>query len=518
MIKNRTSLTDTYNNAVKLAQEIINPELTTDAASYSTKVQKLKEYFEPTIRGAIISALLRRNDLEFLVKSLLEMDIQYRTNQKMFCRVDANKKGFVMYINPIHMAYLTFNQMCSALAAEASVIINNDMTIAKESNPSNDSETNRIIDKGREVHKHEMFREEIINSYNNGAKLKEEEYCYNKTTMEIDCGGASISNSSKYNLVEYSNFIRKHEVARKNDSSGDDESDSDGSGQSSEGKSCKGNTESSEGKSCKGNTEDAVLNANGTNNQYSDTLNAINKFEKPLSQEDLHQYANMDADKLKSDTETFVSNVLGSCDRGTIPGGYASLIDKLLKKKSNLRWENDLKQGLGNTPYGVEYTKRKPSRRQPSRFDVPGETKKFICDVVVMIDTSGSVSDEEIYNILCEVYDISAQFMAKITVIECDSEVNHVYTIKQKNQIHKEVHGRGGTAFTPAIDYVNEHSFKQAISIYFTDGYGEDTVPKINTKKHIWVITNCDSNEQAAKILSVENPQGSIRALKIKQD
>lgn len=498
MIRNRTSLTETYNNALKLAQEIINPELTKSVDEYNDKTKKLHNLFEPSIRAAIISTLLRRSDVEFLVKSLLEMDVQYRTNQKMFCRVDCTKSGFVMYINPIHMAYLTFNQMCSALAAEASVIINNDMTIAKESNPANDKETNRIIDKGREVHKHELFREEIINSYSNGSKLKEEEYCYNKTAMEVDCGGAVLSNTKKYDLKQYSEFIRKHEIEYENNNNAD------------------GNMPS--GTPCKGNTEDSILGAKGTDNDYSDVLNTIDKFEQKLSDEDLHKYSKIDADKLKSDTETFVTNVLGSCDRGTIPEGYSSLIDKILKKKSNLKWENDLKQSLGNTPYGIEYTKRRPSRRQPGRFDIPGELKKFICDVVVMIDTSGSVSDDEIYNILCEVYDISALFMAKITVIECDSEVKHVYEIKQKNQIHKEVHGRGGTIFTPAIDYVNEHNFKNAVSIYFTDGYGESEVPVINTKKHIWVITNCTSNEEAKQTLSVVNPQGSVRALKIIQD
>ena len=42
-----------------------------------------------------------------------------------------------------------------------------------------------------------------------------------------------------------------------------------------------------------------------------------------------------------------------------------------------------------------------------------------------------------------------------------------------------------------------------ALLIYFTDGYGETTIPKPKTYRNIWVLTESD-------YLSVENPYGLV--------
>ena len=42
-----------------------------------------------------------------------------------------------------------------------------------------------------------------------------------------------------------------------------------------------------------------------------------------------------------------------------------------------------------------------------------------------------------------------------------------------KNEIKTKVKGRGGTCFTPVIEFVNRDKYyRDALLIYFTDGYG----------------------------------------------
>ena len=92
-----------------------------------------------------------------------------------------------------------------------------------------------------------------------------------------------------------------------------------------------------------------------------------------------------------------------------------------------------------------------------------------------------------------------------LTVIECDSEVQRVYQVKTENDIKKNVTGRGGTAFTPVIEYVNnDRYFRDALLIYFTDGYGEREIPRPKTYRNLWVVLGDEEN------LSLKEPYGTV--------
>lgn len=93
-------------------------------------------------------------------------------------------------------------------------------------------------------------------------------------------------------------------------------------------------------------------------------------------------------------------------------------------------------------------------------------------------------------------------------MIECDAQVQRVYKAKTPADIKKKVAGRGGMWFTPVIDYVNSDKyFRNALLIYFTDGYGETEIPKPRTYRNIWVVFG------NAKHLSVKEPYGIVLTL-----
>ena len=95
-----------------------------------------------------------------------------------------------------------------------------------------------------------------------------------------------------------------------------------------------------------------------------------------------------------------------------------------------------------------------------------------------------------------------------ITVIECDAAVQRVYKAKTRADIQKKVMGRGGTWFSPVIDYVNNDKyFRDALLIYFTDGFGELEIPKPRTYRNIWVVFG------GAKNLSLNEPYGMVLSL-----
>lgn len=149
------------------------------------------------------------------------------------------------------------------------------------------------------------------------------------------------------------------------------------------------------------------------------------------------------------------------------------------------------------------------NRRQPERFDLLGTMDDKILKIVVAMDTSGSVDDAQIISIFTEIFAILAKRKYEITVIECDAKVQRVYRMSKPGEIELSVKGRGGTAFTPVIEYINnDRHFRDALLIYFTDGYGENEIPRPKTYRNLWVVLD------NAAHLSLREPYGTKVALK----
>ena len=188
--------------------------------------------------------------------------------------------------------------------------------------------------------------------------------------------------------------------------------------------------------------------------------------------------------------------------RGNMPAHFAELVEKINTPPS-LSWQQILKKYVGTIAANKRKTRTRLNRRQPLRFDLSGQMDDKILKIVVAIDTSGSVDNKMICQIFNEIFAILAKRKHEITVIECDAKVQRVYQAKTADDIKEKVLGRGGTRFTPVIEYLNEHKeFRDALLIYFTDGYGEQTIPKPRTYRNIWAVIG-DENH-----LSLKEPYG----------
>lgn len=188
--------------------------------------------------------------------------------------------------------------------------------------------------------------------------------------------------------------------------------------------------------------------------------------------------------------------------RGNMPAHFAELVEKINTPPS-LSWQQILKKYVGTIAANKRKTRTRLNRRQPLRFDLSGQMDDKVLKIVVAIDTSASVDNKMIGQIFNEIFAILAKRKHEITVIECDAKVQRVYQAKTADDIKEKVLGRGGTCFTPVIEYLNEHKeFRDALLIYFTDGYGEQTIPKPRTYRNIWAIIG-DENH-----LSLKEPYG----------
>lgn len=193
--------------------------------------------------------------------------------------------------------------------------------------------------------------------------------------------------------------------------------------------------------------------------------------------------------------------------RGLMPATFMSQV-KEINKPAELSWQAILKKYVGTIAANKRKTRMRLNRRQPERFDLSGRVDDKVLKIAVAIDTSGSVDDEMTAKIFNEIFEILAKRKHEITVIECDAEIQRVYKARNKSEIQKKVMGRGGTWFSPVIDYINNDKyFRDALLIYFTDGFGEDKIPKPRTYRNIWVVFG------GAKNLSLKEPYGIVLSL-----
>lgn len=175
---------------------------------------------------------------------------------------------------------------------------------------------------------------------------------------------------------------------------------------------------------------------------------------------------------------------------GNIPGELSDLIRRLLHiEPPKFDWKGYLRRFVGNS--SVVYTK-KLRRKYNKRYSAnPGLKIKFKNHILVGVDTSGSVNNDELKEFFSELAHMH-KTGHKITVAQCDTKLVSVKEFNPKRDW--EIHGRGGTSFQPVIDHYNENGRYTAL-IYLTDGeaYSPDNCPK----NALWVHSSVsDINEE----------------------
>lgn len=188
------------------------------------------------------------------------------------------------------------------------------------------------------------------------------------------------------------------------------------------------------------------------------------------------------------------------------PKGLENIILAYVEK-AEIPWQVVLKSILPTVKSGYKKTITRKNRRQPERLDLRGRLPSSEAELIVAIDISASIKEDDIHKILIEVISITANTKNKVTIIECDNEIRNIYELRNEKDIRKRSKNNGSTQFTPVFQYIIDNNLRNAVLIYFTDGVGEKelSVKPIN-KKTIWVISG---NQE----LSLNNVYGEVKKI-----
>ena len=165
---------------------------------------------------------------------------------------------------------------------------------------------------------------------------------------------------------------------------------------------------------------------------------------------------------------------------GNIPGEIKSVLERIRHvEPPKFDWRGYLRRFVGNS--NIVYTKKtrkKINKRFPGNPAIKVKTRSHI---LVGIDTSASVNNNELKEFMAELYHIS-KTGNQITIAQCDTVLNSVEKFNPKKDLN--IKGRGGTDFQPVIDHYNEKGYYTTL-IYFTDG--EASSPNNCPKNTLWV-------------------------------
>jgi len=154
--------------------------------------------------------------------------------------------------------------------------------------------------------------------------------------------------------------------------------------------------------------------------------------------------------------------------RGSLPGSLQRLIEELTDPKVD--WREKLARWVGENGRQQDYSYRRPSRRSESVGQyMPSLQQYGIDDIVLMIDTSGSIGDRMLkeglaeVNGVCEDLGISCRAMIIDAALHDDCQISDAYELAEK------LSGGGGSDFRPAFDKLRDDQF-EGVVIAFTDG------------------------------------------------
>jgi predicted metal-dependent peptidase len=157
---------------------------------------------------------------------------------------------------------------------------------------------------------------------------------------------------------------------------------------------------------------------------------------------------------------------------GRLDDSWLRALDDLLQPK--LPWRMLLARYMMSVARD-DYSFQRQSRREgeallPSLFS--GQA-----DVMVVLDTSGSISDEEMSEFAAEVDALKGQIRARITLHACDANLSPqgpwLYEAWEPLSLPEQLSGGGGTRFTPIFEWVEREQRRPDLLLYFTDAEGE---------------------------------------------
>lgn len=186
--------------------------------------------------------------------------------------------------------------------------------------------------------------------------------------------------------------------------------------------------------------------------------------------------------------------------QGKLPAGLERLLDEI--KHPAVDWRSALRRFVQETAK-ADYTWRRPNPRyMASGMYLPSMRSEQMPGMVVAVDTSGSIGQQELDQFASEIQSIVDECKPEsLTVIYCDAAVKATQVFWPEDLVKLNALGGGGTDFAPVFKKIEEDNIETACLVYLTDMYG--SFPKDAPPYPVlWVSTSHIKDAPFGEVLS----------------
>jgi predicted metal-dependent peptidase len=235
----------------------------------------------------------------------------------------------------------------------------------------------------------------------------------------------------------------------------------------------------------------------GQNNEQEWESVEVNGKTYDLSDSDEHGF---DLSEMTHEQAKEINDAIDKALRegGILAGRMGAKLPKTITDllEPKIDWRDALREFVTSSIKGKdEFTWRKMNKRQMANdIYLPSMENDTIGEVVVAIDTSGSIGSAEITEFATELVSICDITQPdKVRVLWWDTEVHgeQVFLPSQYSNIAGLLKplGGGGTMVTCVNDYINKERIEADCVIVFTDGYVEGDIQWTISSPSLWMIT-----------------------------
>lgn len=195
---------------------------------------------------------------------------------------------------------------------------------------------------------------------------------------------------------------------------------------------------------------------------------------------------------------------LGGIGRGTLPGSLEEWLEEYLRPPIIPWWEifmtrarmsraSKIKRSAQQLNRSLLAVAEEDDRIIPS----PGRLRDRSWRVILMVDTSGSMSSESLKIINDEMhYMLMVDDSMELRYIQGDCEIQDDVVLHSGDSIPREVKGRGGTDFNVYFEhmaqYIHDPNKSPDLVIVYTDGYAPPVKPENRLPPDVpilWLVT-----------------------------
>lgn len=166
------------------------------------------------------------------------------------------------------------------------------------------------------------------------------------------------------------------------------------------------------------------------------------------------------------------ASALEAARAGRLAAHWGAVADEAIEPR--VPWRTLLERFLSRVARD-DYSFARRSRREGDAL-LPG-IECGEANLVVAIDTSGSIPRQALQDFLDEVDALKAQIRASIALLLCDAALAPGAPLRffpwERIALPEGVSGGGGTRFTPVFDWIGQEPLRPDALLYFTDAEGE---------------------------------------------